>query len=99
MPMMPFFVAEGQGWWKELGVPVEEIEFTSGPPMIQAFAAGELDVAYIGTTPTAVAIARGVPIKTVANSTNGAMGIAMSRELAALYKAQGAVKAFSAFQD
>ncbi len=98
MPMMPFFVAEQQGWWKELGVPVDEIKFTSGPPMVQAFAAGDIDAAYIGTTPAATAIARGVPVKIAANSTDGAMGIAMAKDLAALYKSEGAAKAFAAFQ-
>ncbi|MCL5950345.1 MAG: ABC transporter substrate-binding protein [Chloroflexi bacterium] len=99
MPMMPFFVAQEQGWWKELGAPVETIKFTSGPPMIQAFAAGDIDAAYIGTTPAAIAVARGVPIKIVANSTNGAMGIAMSKDLAALYKSLGPVQALSAFRE
>jgi NitT/TauT family transport system substrate-binding protein len=45
---------------------IEEKEFPSGPPEMQAMLAGELDVAYVGTAPPITAIAAGLPAKIVA---------------------------------
>lgn len=59
------------GWWakdlKPFGVQnIEEKEFPSGPPEMQAMLAGDLDVAYVGTAPPITAIAAGLPAKIVA---------------------------------
>ncbi len=59
------------GWWandlRPFGiVKIEEKEFQSGPPEMQAMLAGDLDVAYVGTAPPITAIAQGLPAKIVA---------------------------------
>lgn len=59
------------GWWandlKPFGVvKIEEKEFPSGPPEMQAMLAGDLDVAYVGTAPPITAIAQGLPARIVA---------------------------------
>lgn len=59
------------GWWardlKPFGVEgIEEKEFPSGPPEMQAMLAGDLDIAYVGTAPPITAIAAGLPAKIVA---------------------------------
>jgi NitT/TauT family transport system substrate-binding protein len=70
-------VAAEKGWWKEdlqpFGVSsIEEKEFQSGPPEMQAMLAGAIDIAYVGTAPTITAIAEGLDAKIVASvNTNG----------------------------
>jgi NitT/TauT family transport system substrate-binding protein len=70
-------VATAKGWWAEdlrpFGVlKVEEKEFQSGPPEMQAMLAGALDIAYVGTAPPITAISQGLDAKIVAAvNTNG----------------------------
>lgn len=64
-------VASAKGWWAEdlkpFGVvKVEEKEFQSGPPEMQAMLAGALDIAYVGTAPPITAISQGLDAKIVA---------------------------------
>lgn len=64
-------VAMEKGWWmqdlKPFGVTdVKEFEFSSGPPEAQAMMAGDLDIAYIGTSPLVFAISNGLDAKIVA---------------------------------
>ncbi len=64
-------VAYEKGWWAEdlkpFGITkIEEIQFPTGVPEMQAMVAGELDVAYVGTAPPISAIAAGLPAKIVA---------------------------------
>jgi len=64
-------VAYEKGWWAEELKPfgitkIEEIQFPTGVPEMQAMVAGELDVAYVGTAPPISAIAAGLPAKIVA---------------------------------
>jgi NitT/TauT family transport system substrate-binding protein len=64
-------VAFEKGWWaedlKSFGVEkIEEKEFQSGPPEMQAMLAGALDIAYVGTAPPITAIAQGLDAKIVA---------------------------------
>ncbi|MEM2097453.1 MAG: ABC transporter substrate-binding protein [Methanothrix sp.] len=80
-------VAMEKGWWLEdlrpFGVTaVEEYEFPSGPPEMQAMLAGSLDVAYVGTAPPISAIAGGLDAKIVAGvNTNGsALALAPDKE-------------------
>ncbi len=70
-------VAAEKGWWAEdlkpFGVEnIEEFEFPSGPPEMQAMLAGDLDVAYVGVAPPISAISEGLDAKMVAGvSVNG----------------------------
>ena len=64
-------VAYEKGWWAEdlkpFGITkIEEIQFPTGVPEMQAMVAGQLDVAYVGTAPPISAIAAGLPAKIVA---------------------------------
>jgi len=64
-------VASAKGWWaddlKPFGVvTIQEKEFQSGPPEMQAMLAGALDIAYVGTAPPITAIAQGLDAKIVA---------------------------------
>ena len=65
-PMMQYFVIDQQGWYDELGPTIDVKTFGGGPPLVQAYASGNLDFAYVGISPGLVAIANGVASKVVA---------------------------------
>jgi NitT/TauT family transport system substrate-binding protein len=65
-PMMQHFVIEQQGWYDELDPTIKLKTFGGGPPLVQAYASGSLDLAYVGISPGLVAIANGVNSKVVA---------------------------------
>lgn len=66
-PMMQWFVVEQQGWYDSaLDVDVNVETFSGGPGVVQAFSSGEIDFAYVGISPGAIAIGKGVPSKVVA---------------------------------
>lgn len=65
-PMMQYFVIDQQGWYDELGPDINVQTFGGGPPLVQAYASGEIDFAYVGISPGLVAIANGVASKVVA---------------------------------
>jgi len=66
MHHVAYFVMSEKGWLRVLGVEVEEREFPTGPPQMEAFAAGALDVAYVGAAPPLSIIAKGARAKIVA---------------------------------
>ncbi|MDR2076094.1 MAG: ABC transporter substrate-binding protein [Desulfovibrio sp.] len=51
---------------KGLGVPVKWVNFASGPDALKAVAAGEIDIARVGSVPVAAALARKLPIEVIA---------------------------------
>jgi sulfonate transport system substrate-binding protein len=62
-------IAEELGYFKEEfeadGVTIELRVFASGPPIIEAFAAGELDFGQVGNQPAIQAIANGIKINII----------------------------------
>lgn len=66
LPMAQLFVIEGEGWTKKAGLTLELTKFSSGPAIVQALAAGNFDMMYIGIGPAMVARAKNIPIKVVA---------------------------------
>jgi len=65
-PMMQYFVIEQQGWYDDLGPEIDVQTFGGGPPLVQAYASGNIDFAYVGISPGLVAMANGVASKAVA---------------------------------
>ena len=65
-PMMQYFVIERQGWYDELDVDIEVKTFGGGPPLVQAYQSGTLDLAYVGISPGLVGLANGVDSTVVA---------------------------------
>lgn len=64
-------VAFEKGWWqnelKPFGITeVKEFSFPTGVPEMQAMVAGELDAAYVGTSPPISAISQGLDARIVA---------------------------------
>ncbi|ELZ21089.1 putative sulfonate ABC transporter periplasmic substrate-binding protein [Halosimplex carlsbadense 2-9-1] len=64
--MMQYFVIDQQGWYDDLEPDIEVQTFGGGPPLVQAYASGNIDFAYVGISPGLVAIANGVSSKVVA---------------------------------
>ncbi|MCE4599018.1 MAG: ABC transporter substrate-binding protein [Desulfurococcales archaeon] len=96
LPIYPdaqFLVAYQLEWLNELKkLGVEEIKivkFEQGVAMIQAFAAGELDVLYVGIDPVLVALEKGLPLRVVAANIMNPLALVGSKELARYYEEYG----------
>ena len=63
----PWILGKADGSFaKALGVPVQWVNFASGPDALKAVAAGEIDIARVGSVPVAAALARKLPIEVIA---------------------------------
>ncbi len=65
-----YMTAAEKGWWKEDLVPygvekINEYQFPTGAPEMQAMMAGDLDVAYVGAAPAITALSGGLDAKIV----------------------------------
>jgi NitT/TauT family transport system substrate-binding protein len=91
--------AQEQGWLDELGVPkIEFLRFTSGIPLLQAMAAGQVDIAFDGIGPLIIAGRRGLPIKAVAATSKDALALITTDTFAQIYATHQPPKtAFAAF--
>jgi NitT/TauT family transport system substrate-binding protein len=63
---MQYFFIDQQGWYDDLAPDIDVTRLVGGPPLVQAYASGDLDFAYVGISPGLVAIANGVSSKVVA---------------------------------
>ncbi|MCZ7665401.1 MAG: ABC transporter substrate-binding protein [Thermoleophilia bacterium] len=53
---------------RELGLPVEWVQYSAGPALVQAFAQGQVDAGFLGIPPTLIGVDKGVPIRAVAST-------------------------------
>ena len=60
------FILMGTDWLAGAGIKAEWKIFASGPDIVKAFSAKEIDLAYVGLPPAIIGIDRGVPIICVA---------------------------------
>ena len=65
-----YMTAAEKGWWKEdlepLGITtINEFQFPTGAPEMQAMLGGKLDVAYVGAAPAITALSQGLDAKIV----------------------------------
>ena len=64
---LAFFVAQEKGMFPENGVDLKmAVPFNSGTPMMDALAANQLDMGYVGISPAVIASARNVDLSIVA---------------------------------
>jgi len=75
MANTPILVANKKGFFEQQGVTVETRRFDSGPLIIRALQAGDLDMAYIGMPPVFQAYAKGLKVKIVAKVNHGQAAI------------------------
>jgi len=80
----PIFVALTKGWYEEalnkVGYTLKTKSAIFGPPIIQAMAAGDVDVGEIGVAPVVVAEARGLPIKILMTTNIGGEAIVVNKD-------------------
>ncbi len=80
MANAPVVVAERKGFYQDEGLKVEIIQFTSGPVVHQALAAGELDMAYIGTPPVYHWFSQGLDSRILAKVNYGQAAIVARKD-------------------
>lgn len=77
----PIFVAKKQGWLeaelKKEKVNVKWISFLAGPPINEAFAAGQVDIGLMGDTPALIARAAGQDLRVVGLASSGPKALAV----------------------
>lgn len=73
------YVAREKGFFAARGIALELVDFQDGATLMEAFAAGQLDVAFVGITPSAIWQQRGVPLKVVA-AANGGGHVLLTRQ-------------------
>lgn len=68
LPMSQLFVVVGEGWAKSAGIELKLQRFTDASALMKAFAAGRLQVAYVGISPVLVARSKGIDVRVVASN-------------------------------
>ena len=62
----PETIVKDLGWHEqEIGVPIKWMKYDSGKHVVNAFAAGSIDIGLVGTSPCAAGIANGVPMEVI----------------------------------
>jgi len=65
------YVGKDKGYFASRGISLELVDFQDGATLMEAFAAGEIEIAYVGITPSAIWQGRGLPLKVVAAANGG----------------------------
>jgi len=99
MGVAQLFVAQGEGWTKQAGIPLAPAAFESGPNMIQALSSGSLDVYAAGLAPLLVARAKGIDVRVVAATVVEEMGFGASASFASYFEGRTPAQAFKAFRE
>jgi len=63
-----FFVAYYEGFYEEEGIRPIRLEYVNGPAEMMAFAAGDLDIGYVGVVPALVSKSKGTDFVIVASA-------------------------------
>jgi NitT/TauT family transport system substrate-binding protein len=99
MGVAQIFVADGEGWTKQAGIPITTRAFESGPNMIQALSSGTLDVYAAGLAPLLVARQKGIDVRVVAATVVEEMGFGASANFAPYFEGRTKAEAFKAFRE
>ncbi len=65
------YVGKARGLFQARGIELEIVDFQDGSTLMEAFAAGRLDVALQGIAPAAIWHGKGVPLKVIAAANGG----------------------------
>src|SRR5882724_13714279 len=99
MGVAQIFVADGEGWTKQAGIPLAPAAFESGPNMIQALSSGSLDVYVAGLAPLLVARAKGIDVRVIAATVVEEMGFGAGASFAPFFDGRTQAEAFKAFRE
>jgi len=99
MGVAQIFVADGEGWTKQAGIPLTMASFESGPNMIQALSSGTLDVYVAGLAPLLVARAKGIDVRVIAATVVEEMGFSASASFSPYFEGRTQAQAFKAFRE
>jgi NitT/TauT family transport system substrate-binding protein len=80
MANAPVIIAKEKGYFEEMGLDAEIRSFTSGPIVHQALAAGELDMAYIGSPPVYHWYSRGLESRILAKVNYGQAAVMVRKD-------------------
>jgi NitT/TauT family transport system substrate-binding protein len=101
LPILPdaqLFVALEDGSLQPKGAPAPKlVQFQSGPALVQALLAGQLDVAYVGIGPALVARAKGADVKVVASNVVEQVSVVVQGTLAPYFASGDPATAFARF--
>jgi NitT/TauT family transport system substrate-binding protein len=100
MPIIPdaqLFVTLEQGTFPKDGGAPKLMQFQSGPAMVQALLAGQLDIAPVGIGPALVARSKGVDIKVVASNIVEQVSLVALGNLAPYFASGDQATAFARF--
>jgi len=79
---LPFFVAQDKGFFAEEGLNVEVVgPFEAGPAEMDALAANQIDMGYVGVAPAVLAAARKVPLSIVSGVNLEGSGLVTSMDI------------------
>lgn len=80
----PIIVALEKGWYEQalnkVGYTLKTSTATFGPPIVEAMAAGQVDIGELGVAPHVVAVARGLPIKAVVTTNIAGESVMVSKD-------------------
>src|SRR3979490_3436454 len=99
MGVAQIFVADGEGWTKQAGIPLAMSAFESGPNMIQALSCSLLDVDVAGLAPLLVARSKGSDVRVVAATVVEEMGCAAGASRTPFFATRTPAHAFKAFRE
>ncbi|MFA5078856.1 MAG: ABC transporter substrate-binding protein, partial [Dehalococcoidia bacterium] len=79
---LPFFVAVDKGYFGDEGLQIEIVgPFDAGPAEMDALAAGQIDVGYVGMAPAVLAAARKIPLSIVSGVNLEGSGLVTSMKI------------------
>jgi NitT/TauT family transport system substrate-binding protein len=103
---LAYYVAREKGFFTERGIEVKEVdEFNAGPEEMSAFAAGDLDMGYVGVAPVTTFVGQGMAeVKIVAQANSEGSAIVVrngleAEDVAGLKGRNVAVPGYSTVQD
>ncbi|MGB8932365.1 MAG: ABC transporter substrate-binding protein [Anaeromyxobacteraceae bacterium] len=82
------YIGKAKGFFNARGIQLEIVDFQDGSTLMEAFAAGRLDVALAGIAPTAIWQGKGVPLKVIA-AANGGGHVLLTRSDAGIGGVEG----------
>lgn len=87
---LPFFVAVEKGFYTAEGVSFEVVgPFDAGPAEMDAMAAGQLDIGYVGVPPVILAAARKVPVTVISGVNLEGSALASEKGIASVAELKG----------